>query len=150
MVGDSYSKLKVFVKKYPMAVTWFRLKKHCNVIDKHLNPGEEILFIFAGQLDNNQLSFFNTGVVAFTNQRIIIAQNRLIVGYMFSSVTYDLYNDMQVYASLIWGSVCIDTVKEQIYVSNLDKKSLPEIETNITTTIKDLRDTYSKREDESK
>ena len=149
MIENAYSKLKNFKNKYPMCVTWFRLKQHASIVDKHLNPNEQILYIFAGQLDNNHLSFFNTGVVAITNERIIIAQDRLIVGYKLSSVTFDLYNDLFVDAGLIWGIVCIDTVKEKIYVSNLDKKCLSEVETSISTIVRDARDTFNKRKDES-
>ena len=46
---------------------------------------------------------------------------------------------MQVDCGLIWGKLCIDTVKEKIYVSNLDKDSLPEIETSITMFMSDAK-----------
>lgn len=144
----SYEKLEKFVKKYPMTVTWFRLKKHCEIIDKHLNPNETIKFIMAGQLDNNHLSFFNTGVIAVTTERIMIAQNRLTVGYVFTSVTPDMYNDLEVEAGLIWGLLTIDTIKEKIYVSNLDKKSLPEVETAITMSMQEAKKKYKKRENQ--
>lgn len=144
----SYEKLEKFVKKYSMTVTWFRLKKHCEIIDKHLNPNETIKFIMAGQLDNNHLSFFNTGVIAVTTERIMIAQNRLTVGYVFTSVTPDMYNDLEVEAGLIWGLLTIDTIKEKIYVSNLDKKSLPEVETAITMSMQEAKKKYKKRENQ--
>ena len=133
MFGNCYDKLKLFLNKYPKGVTWFRLKKHCAIIDKHLNPGETIDFAIAGQLDNSHLSFFNTGVFVITSQRIIVAQNRLFIGYKLSSITPDLYNDMQVDCGFLWGTLCVDTVKEKIYISNLDKDCLPELETSITT-----------------
>lgn len=139
MKDTAYSELKLFINKFPGCVTWFRLKSHCKIVDKHLNPNEQILYILAGQLDNNHLSFFNTGVLAITNERIIVAQNRLIVGYKFTSITPDLYNDMNVDAGLLWGTLCIDTVKEKIYVSNLDKNCLAEVETSITTFIREVR-----------
>lgn len=144
MYENSYLELKNFTTKYPGGVTWFRLKKHCAIIDRHLNPDEVVEFIFAGQLDNDSLSFFNTGVVAITNQRLLVAQNRLLIGYSFSSVTPDLYNDLQVSTGLFWGTLTIDTVKERIYVSNLSKKSLADIETNITTRMQELKKEYYK------
>lgn len=61
MNDNCYSKLKLFKEKYPNCVTWFRLKKHCEIIDKHLNPNEKIEFVIAGQLDNDHFSLFNTG-----------------------------------------------------------------------------------------
>ncbi len=144
MYESCYEKLKAFKQKFPKCVTWFRLKKHCAIVDKHLNPGEHVDFILAGQLDQNHLSFFNTGVLAITNQRLIVAQNRFLVGYKFSSITPDLYNDMQVDCGFIWGMLCIDTVKEKIYVSNLDKNSLPEIETSITMFMADAKKNFNK------
>ena len=147
-MNSCYGMLKEFKKKYPGCVTWFRLKKHCAIIDKHLNPNEHIEFIFAGQLDNDALSFFNTGVVAITSERLVIAQNRLIVGYKFSSVTPDLYNDLQVDAGLLWGTLCIDTVKEKIYVSDLDKKSLSEIETKVTMFMQENKKKYKERNED--
>lgn len=142
MDKDAYQELMLFKKKYPGAVTWFRLKKHCDIINKHLNPNEQILFCVAGQLDDDNFSFFNTGVLAITTERMMIAQNRLTVGYKFSSITPDLYNDMQVYSGLIWGRLTIDTVKERIHLSNLSKASLPEIETQITMYMQEAKKKY--------
>ena len=145
---NCYDNLKLFVDKYPGCVTWFRLKKHCEIVDKHLNPNEKIDFVVAGQLDDNHLSFFNTGVLAVTSERLIVAQNRLLIGYKFSSITPDLYNDMQVDCGLLWGTLCIDTVKEKIHVSNLDKNSLAEIETSITMFMHEAKK-KNKNDDES-
>lgn len=149
MNNSCYEKLKMFKEKFPNCVTWFRLKKHCEVVEKHLNSGESVDFILAGQLDEKPLSLFNTGVLVITNERIIVAQNRLLIGYKFSSITPDLYNDMQVDCGLIWGKLCIDTVKEKIYLSNLDKDSLPEIETSITMFMSDAKKKYNNSLDES-
>ena len=144
MNDSCYSKLKLFKEKYPNCVTWFRLKKHCEIIDKHLNPNETIEFVIAGQLDNDHFSLFNTGVLAITSERICIAQNRLIVGYKFSSITPDLYNDMQVYQGLLWGKITIDTVKEVIVITNLSKDSLREIETEITEFMMEEKKKYAR------
>ncbi len=148
MSKSAYEMVKLFKDKFPKSVTWFRLKNHCEIIDRHLNPNEKILFCMAGQLDDNALSFFNTGVLAITNERLVIAQNRLLIGYKFSSVTPDLYNDLQVDAGIIWGTLTIDTVKEKIYVSNLDKTSLPEVETQITMFMQEAKKKYKDRGEE--
>ena len=137
----------MFKKKYPWTVAW-RLKKHCGVIDKHLNPNEKIQYIFTGQLDDKPLSLFNTGVLAVTTERLVIAQKKLIIGYKFSSVTPDLYNDLLVRAGIIWGTVTVDTVREQVYISDLDKSSLPEIETEITMFMQEAKKKYSKGEED--
>ena len=76
-------------------------------------------------------------LLIFFNKRLLIGQKRVLFGYALSSITPDLYNDMQVYQGLFWGRIVIDTVKEQIVISNLSKKSLIEIETKITEFMMD-------------
>lgn len=119
------------MKKFPMTIAW-RVKQHCRIIDKHLNPDERILYIFAGQKNDRAVDIFNTYVIAFTNKRIILATKRVVFGYFFKSVTPDMYNDLTVHRGLIWGSIILDTVKEVITITNIDVKALDEIETNIT------------------
>ena len=41
---------------------------------------------------------------------------------------------------IIWGKLCIDTVKEVIMLSNIDKDALPEIETTITQMMMDWKE----------
>ena len=75
-----------------------------------------------------------------TDKRIIVAQKRLLFGYLFISVTPDLYNDLRVIMGIIWGKLCIDTVKEVIMLSNIDKDALPEIERTITQMMMDWKE----------
>lgn len=133
-MNNSYSLIKGFMKKFPMTIAW-RLKSHCKVIDKHLNPGEKILYIFAGQKNDSYINLLNTYVVVFTNKRIMLATKRVLFGYFFKSITPDMYNDLTIHRGIIWGSIVLDTVKEVITITNLDKKSLDDIETNITEII---------------
>ena len=130
---EVYRKVIEFKRKYPGTVTHHRLKKHSKIIEKHLNPGEMVRYVFAGQKNASPFDFFETAVVAITNKRVLIGQKRVLFGYFLSSITPDLYNDMQVISNLIWGSVIIDTVKEVIQISNISKKALPEIETEVTS-----------------
>ena len=130
-MGNSYSLLKQFMKKFPMTIAW-RLKRHCNVIDKHLNEGEEILYIFSGQKNDSFISIFNTYVIVFTNKRIILATKRVLFGYFFKSITPDMYNDLTIHRGLIWGSIILDTMKEVITITNIDIRALDDIETNVT------------------
>ena len=51
---DVYNKVKKFKKKYKGTVA-FRLKAHSEVLEKHLNPGEEVLYVFAGQKNNSSI-----------------------------------------------------------------------------------------------
>ncbi len=143
--NKTYELVNAFKKKYPFSFTWFRLKAHSKLVDKFLNPDEKVLFAFAGQNDNKYGSVFNTAVLAITDERLIIAQDRLIVGYKVTSVTPDLYNDLKVDSGLIWGKIKIDTVKEKIYFSNLSKKSLPEIKKHISSFMMDAKKKYPER-----
>lgn len=136
-----YEEVKKFKKKYPMTVAW-RLKSHSKIIEKHLNPGEEILYVFACQKNDNIFDLITTYVVALTNKRIILAEKRLIFGYFFTAITPDMFNDLKVKAGLIWGKAIIDTVKEEVTLSNIDKSALDEIETNITEYMMEEKKKY--------
>ncbi len=149
MFESVYERVVAFKRKFPGSVTW-RLAKHCDVIEKHINPNEQILFAFGGQLNENRFQFFDTAVVCLTSERIIIGHKRLFYGYNFITVTPDMYNDLTVEAGLIWGTIIIDTVKEKITISNLAKKSLPEIETFITMFMEEAKKQYPARENHKK
>lgn len=127
----TYKLAKDFMKKYPMTVAW-RIKKHCDIIDKHLNPGEKILYLFLGQKNDRAVDLVNTNVIAFTNKRIMVGTKRVVFGYFFKSITPDMYNDLSVSKGIIWGRIVIDTIKEVITITNVDVRALDEIETNIT------------------
>ena len=144
-MGKVYEQVLMFKAKYPHTITWFRLRKHSKIIEKHLNPDEEPIYTFAGQKDGSPLSIFNTCVVCLTNKRIIIGQDSIIVGYNLNSVTPDLFNDMQVYSGVIFGKITIDTLKETIEISNLDKRSLAEIESSITSFMIKEKQKYQHR-----
>ncbi len=146
-MSQTYKMVKKFKKDYPFTVTWWRLKAHSKLVDRYLNSTEKLLYAFAGQNDNRNTSILNTAVLALTNERILVAQNRLIIGYKVSSVTPDLYNDVSVDSGLLWGTVRIDTVKEVIYFSNLSKRALPEIQNNISRYMTEAKKRFTKKED---
>ncbi len=141
-MGEVYNQIKIFKKKYPKTVTWWRLKSHAAVVERHLNPGEKVLYAFAGQKNDLFYDWFSTCVVVVTNKRLLIGQKRLVFGYFLTSITPDLFNDLEVYQGIIWGKVTIDTVKEVVVISNLAKKSLPEIETNVTEFMMEEKKKY--------
>lgn len=143
---NCYSFIKEFKRKYPMTIA-FRLKKHASIIDKHLNPGEKILYAFAAQKNYSSFDFINTYAVVLTNNRIMLATKRILWGYFFVSITPDLFNDLTVFKNLLWGKVQIDTIKETVVLSNIDPKALPEIETNITAYMMEEKKKYKTRED---
>lgn len=146
---DVYSKVKKFKKKYKGTVA-FRLKAHSEVLEKHLNPGEEVLYVFAGQKNNSSIAVPNTFIVALTNKRLVFARKRLFFGYFFYSVTPDMFNDLKANSGVLWGKIVIDTVKELAIISNISKSALSEIETEITEYMMREKKKYAiKKKDES-
>jgi len=126
-----YQKALEFKKKYPKTVAW-RLKQNSKIAEIHLNPDEKVRYVFAAQKNHYSYEMFRTFVVVITDKRLILAQKRLLFGYLFVSITPDMYNDLTVMMWIFWGRICIDTIKEKIILSNIQKESLPEIETEIT------------------
>lgn len=126
-----YNKLKEFKSKYPSTIAW-RMKKHAKVVENYLNPGEEVRYAFPGQKGNSSMDFFSTFVVVLTNKRILLAQKRLLWGHTYLAITPDMFNDLTVNSGIIWGKLYIDTVKEYVMLSNISKRALDEIETEIT------------------
>ena len=119
-----------FKRKYPMTIANF-LKRHSQVAASIIDKDENVLYAFCGQKNDTNGMIFDTCVVVVTDRRLIIGQKRLLWGYQISTITRDLFNDLKISSGLLWGRVEIDTVKEVTYISNLDKKSLDEIETYI-------------------
>lgn len=128
---EIYNRVSQFLKKYPLTIA-FRLSKHVKILEKHLNEDEKVYYVFPAQKNPNILDIFSTCVISFTNKRILIAQKRVLPGYRVNSITPDLFNDFQIYRGWIFGRVDIDTVKEVVQLSNLDPRSLVEIETNLS------------------
>jgi len=138
-----YEQALEFKRKYKRTIAW-RLKKNSEIIEKHLNPGEEVLYVFVAQKNDHPLSILETAVVALTNQRILIGRDRVVIGYFMDSITPDLFNDLKVRSGIIWGKIDIDTVKEFVTFSNISKKALPEIETKITSFMMEEKQKYGK------
>ena len=131
-MGKVYKYALRFKNKYPMTVAW-RLKQNASVIEKHLNPDEEVLYAFAAQKNDNPFDMDGTGVVALTNKRILIGRKRVVFGYFLDSITPDMFNDLKIKGGLFWGKVYIDTLNELVVLSNIANSALPEIETRLST-----------------
>ena len=115
-MGKVYDEALNFKRKYPGTVAW-RLKKHSKIVEMHLNPDEEILYAFTGQRNNEFYDIISTSVFIITNKRLLIGQKRLLFGYFLYSITPDMFNDLTVISGIIWGKVCIDTIKELVYIT---------------------------------
>ena len=142
----SYEQVKKFMKRHPGTIA-FRLKEHCKILDKHLNPDETIKYVFAGQKNANSIAVPNTFVIALTDKRLLFARKRLIFGYFFYAITPDMFNDLKVNSGIIWGKIIIDTVKELAIISNISKDALSEIETSITQYMAEEKKKYFPKKD---
>ncbi len=132
-----------YLKVFPGGIVW-RFRRHCEVAQNHLNPGESVRFVFLGQKNERFYDIFQTCAVVITNKRLLIAQKRVVWGYFLTSITPDLYNDLKVYRGLIWGKVTIDTIKEVVVISNLSKRALPTIETEVTQFMMEAKKKYGR------
>ncbi|MBE6148472.1 MAG: hypothetical protein E7167_03150 [Firmicutes bacterium] len=126
-----YEMVKAFKSRYPDTVAW-RLKKHARVIENYINPDEEVIYAFCGQKNDNWCDVFSSAVLVLTDKRLLIGQKRVVWGSFYNQITPDMYNDMQIYRGLLFGRITIDTVKEEIVLTNLSKHALDEIETAIS------------------
>ena len=61
-MNKTLEKLKEFKAKYPLTISW-RLRAHSKVIERHLNPGETVKFVFAAQKGFSSFDIFSTFVV---------------------------------------------------------------------------------------
>ena len=53
-----------------------------------------------------------------------------------------MFNDLTVYKGIIFGKIMIDTIKEVVVFTNLDKNSLPEIQNAISTNMMEQKKEY--------
>lgn len=141
-MGKVYDQVCMYKAKYPGSIVWWRLKKHASVIEKHLNPDEEPIYSFAAQKNDNVFDIFSTAVLCMTNKRILIGQDHILTGYTLTSITPDMFNDLTVYQGIIWGKIIIDSVKEVVVFTNIEKNALPEIETAITSAMMEEKQKY--------
>ena len=121
-----------FKNKYPITIAW-RIKKHAEVVEKHIDCDEKIKYVFIAQNTENPSQMFFTKVIVLTNKRLLLGQKRVIFGYSLVSVTPELYNDLKVHKGIIWGTVTIDTLHELVVLSHIAPEALDEIETNVNS-----------------
>lgn len=122
-----YESCKDFLKKYPKTVAW-RIKKHSNIVQNHLNDDEVVLYTFAGQKNTNIFQPFYTYVLVFTNKRMLVGSSKFFGRSYYASITPDMLNDFEIRTGFFFGSVEIDTIKEHFLITCLDKRSLVKIE----------------------
>ena len=133
------SQLASFKSKYPLTIGW-RLKRHSKILLEHLHDDEVIRYAFYAQKNKSSLDVTSSGIIAVTNKRLVIARDRVVIGYFFDSITADMFNDLKVRSGIIWGKIIIDTVSELVILSNISKSALPEIEEEVTSAMLELKD----------
>ncbi len=141
-------RVAAFKSKYPLTIGW-RYKKNSLIVDKHLNPGEEVLYAFIAQKNDNPFQIFQSAVVALTTERILIGRKRVLFGYFVDSITPDMFNDLKILGGLVWGKVEIDTVKELVVLSNISNKALPELHAKISNYMMAMKKRYIYEDSES-
>lgn len=147
-MGNVYNQVVKFKRKYPLTIGW-RLRKNSRVVEKHLNPGEEVIYSFIAQKNDNPLNIVGSAVVTLTSKRILIGRKRVLFGYFLNSITPDMYNDLKVTGGIIWGKVGIDTIKEFVVLSNISNDALPEIETEISSYMMEIKKKYHGKEEKN-
>ena len=133
------SQLASFKSKYPLTIGW-RLKKHSKLLLEHLHDDEVIRYAFYAQKNNSSLDVTSSCIIAVTNKRLVIARDRVVIGYFFDSITADMFNDLKVRSGIIWGKIIIDTINELVILSNISKSALQEIEEEVTSAMLELKD----------
>lgn len=126
-----YDKAREFKRKYPITVA-FRIKAHAKVAAKYIGDDEEVKYVFLAQKNQHSYDFVNTNVIVLTDKRLLVVTKRLVFGHFFRMITPDMFNDLTIKQGLIWGKVIIDTVKEKVFLSNIDVNALSEIDDHVT------------------
>ena len=130
-MGKVYNMVMKYKNKYPGAIS-FRLKKHCKLVESHLYPDEEVIYAFCAQKNDEWYDISNTNVICLTNKRMIVATKRVLFGYFFISVVPNHFNDLTIFNGLIWGKILIDTVKEEVLLTNIPVKAMHELDIRLT------------------
>ena len=137
-----YEAAREFRNKYPLTVA-FRLKANSAVVQKHLDAGETPLYTFVGQKRKDRMGRNQTAVVTITDKRILIGRSKLFnFGYTLNVITPDMFNDLRVECGPVFGSVILDTVKEKVVITHLDRRSLDDIENHVSGTMTNLKKEY--------
>ena len=148
MNKEIYKRVKEFKRKYPKTIA-FRLKAHAKVASQFIGEDEEVKYVFAAQKNFKSYEIINTNIVVLTDKRLVVATKRLIFGYFVKMITPDMFNDLTIKDGIVWGKVIIDSIKEQVILSNIDPRALSEIDDNITMTMIEEKKEYG-REAKSK
>ena len=142
-MGIVYEKAREFKRLYPATIA-FRIKAHAKVAERFVGSDEEVKYVFVAQKNFESYEIVDTYIVVLTNRRLLIATKRVVFGYSYKAITPDMFNDLTIKSGLLWGKIIIDTVKEKIILSNIDKAALAEIEQNVSKVMMEEKRKYVK------
>lgn len=148
MQNKIYNLARDFKRKYPKTIA-YRLRAHAKIATKFIGEDENIKYVFPAQKNYKSLELFDTYLIILTDKRLVIVRKRVFFGYFFKMITPEMFNDLTIKNSIIWGKVIIDTIKEKIVLSNIDPNALSEIDDNITMTMIEEKKKYKDRESEN-
>lgn len=140
---STYEQAKEFKNKFPFTIA-FRIKKHAEVIDKHLHDGEKTSYVFCGQKGKASLFFNKSCVVAITNERLVVGQKRLFWGYFFTTVTPDVYNDFKIFNGMLWSEILVDTLDEEVHITKINPNGAIDVQKHITKFMMEEKKKYAK------
>lgn len=149
MNKEIYERVKEFKRKYPNTIA-FRIKEHAKIVSKFVGNDEKVKYVFVAQKNYNSYEIINTNIIVLTDKRLVIATKRVAFGYFLKVITPDMFNDLTIKEGIIWGKVIIDTLKEKVILSNIDKNALAEIDDNITMTMIEQKKEFGQRKDKEK
>lgn len=145
MQNKIYSLAREFKKKYPKTIA-FRLKAHAKIATKFIGEDEQIKFVFPAQKNYKSFELFDTYLIILTDKRLVIVRKRVFFGYFFKMITPEMFNDLTIKNSIIWGKVIIDTIKEKVILSNIDPNALAEIDDKVTMTMIEEKKKFKRRD----
>lgn len=138
---DIYKLAKEFKRKYPSTIA-FRIKAHAKLIKKFIGSDEEVKYVFLAQKNFKSYEIVNTNIIVLTNKRLLVATKRFLFGYFYRSITPDMFNDLTLRSGILWGKITIDTIKELVILSNIDKHALTEIEQKVSEVMMEEKKKY--------
>ncbi len=138
---DIYRLAKEFKRKYPSTIA-FRLRAHSKLVKKFIGSDEEVKYVFLAQKNFKSYDIVNTNIIVLTNKRLLVATKRFLFGYFYRAITPDMFNDLTLRSGILWGKVVIDTIKELVILSNIDKHALTEIEQSISEVMMEEKKKY--------
>jgi hypothetical protein len=121
-----------YLTKYPTKFT-FRANKHVETLEKYLGPkAKEVVRVVIGGYfvqTSEGPQWSGTAAVAFTNDKVFVAQKGLLFGTEnVKTINRDKIDDVQITRGIIYGMFTIHARSEYLVVGVLHKNALEELQ----------------------